>query len=97
MNCLRGFAPRRYPLFKSVSKSAEELAADAVIFAEKRLMSILPGLMTPNIIFVNLPIGPTGVVSVSPVTRQAISARKNDITTAIVVCHHDMPNVMWPR
>ena len=38
--------------------------------------------MPPKMSCVTLPIGPIGVVSVSPVTRQATRARKNDSSTA---------------
>jgi hypothetical protein len=43
-----------------------------------------------------LPIAPTGVVSVSPVTRQATSASANDSATASAVCQYGIPNVRWP-
>ena len=39
---------------------------------------------------------PTGVVSVSPVTRHATSASANDSSTASAVCQYGMPNARWP-
>ena len=42
------------------------------------------------------PIAPTGVVSVSPVTRQATSANANDNSTATAVSQYGMPKVLWP-
>ena len=52
------------------------------MLAAIRLMFVSPGLSVPKMSCVTLPIAPMGVVSVSPVTRQATSARKNEKTTA---------------
>ena len=46
--------------------------------------------------WVILPIAPTGVVSVSPVTRQATRASTNERSTATAVCQYGMPKVTWP-
>ena len=50
-----------------------------------KLTLTLPGLSAPKISCVTLPIAPTGVVSVSPVTRQATSANQNDSATAMAL------------
>src|ERR1035437_9775689 len=92
MNCLRGLAPSRQPLLKSVSKSAAEVAAPAGMFALIRFTFMLPGLSAPNVSGVTLPIAPMGVVSVSPVTRHATSASAKDITTASALCQYGIPN-----
>ena len=43
-----------------------------------------------------LPMAPTGVMSVSPVARQATMARKKDMTTARMPIHQWMPkNQIW--
>ena len=47
--------------------------------------------------WVIFPIAPTGVVSVSPVTRHATSASANESSTATTVCQYGMPRVWWPR
>ncbi len=39
---------------------------------------------------------PTGVVSVSPVTRQATSASAKERSTATAVSQYGMPKVTWP-
>ena len=69
-----------------MSRSALLPAVAAVMFALMRLTFMSPGLSTPNASWVILPIAPTGVVSVSPVTRQATSASANESSTAIAVC-----------
>ena len=46
-NCLRGFAPSRWPHLRPVSRSAEEMAALEVMFALMRLMFMFPGLRAP--------------------------------------------------
>ena len=51
---------------------------------------MLPGLSAPKVSWVTLPMAPVGVVSVSPVTRQATSARKNDRRTASTLCQTGM-------
>ena len=71
---------------RSVSRSALLPAAAAVMLALMRLMFMWPGLSAPNVSWVILPIAPTGVVSVSPVTRQATRARANESATATAVC-----------
>ena len=81
---------------RSVSRSALLLAAAAVTFALIRFTVMLPGLRTPNVSCVIFPIAPTGVVSVSPVTRQATRASANESSTATAVCQYGMPNVTWP-
>src|SRR5581483_9529241 len=91
MNCLRGFAPSKYPLLRSVSRSAEEAAALVVMLALIRLTFMFPGLIAPNVSWVTLPIAPMGVVSVSPVTRQATSASPKERTTARTLCQYGMP------
>src|SRR5215813_514174 len=96
INCCRGFAPSRYPLFKSVSRSAADVAAPAVILALIKLTVTLPGLNAPKMSCVTLPIAPTGVVSVSPVTRQATSASQKDSATAIAVSQTGMPKLACP-
>jgi len=60
------------------------------MFALIRFTFMLPGLSAPNVSCATLPMAPVGVVSVSPVTRQATSARKNDMATAITLCHTGM-------
>src|SRR5207249_11587863 len=45
---------------------------------------------------VTLPMAPIGVVSVSPVTRQATSASKKDSATAIALCQTGMPKPACP-
>ena len=42
------------------------------------------------------PIAPTGVVSVSPVTRHATSASANERSTATAVCQYGIPRMTWP-
>src|SRR5207302_5384542 len=61
-----------------------------------KLTLTLPGLSAPKVSCVTLPIAPTGVVSVSPVTRQATSASQNDSITAIVLCQTGMPKLACP-
>src|SRR5262249_36783100 len=61
------------------------------------LTLILPGLSAPKMSWVTLPIAPTGVVSVSPVTRQPTIATHNDGTTAIAVAQTGMPKLACPR
>src|SRR5277367_1367519 len=63
------------------------------MFAAMRLTLMLPGLSAPKVSCVTLPIGPIGVVSVSPVTRHATIASAKDITTAIALCQYGIPNV----
>ena len=41
MNCFRGFAPKMYPLFKSVNKSAAAPPADDVTPAAIKLMAAM--------------------------------------------------------
>src|SRR5205085_2685617 len=41
---------------------------------------------------VTFPIAPCGVVSVSPVTRQATTESANERRTARALCHNGMPN-----
>jgi hypothetical protein len=90
ISCFRGLAPRRYPLFRSVSRSAEEVADPAVMLAAIRFTFKFPGERAPKVSWVIFPMAPIGVVSVSPVTRQATSARKNDIPTAMTLCQIGM-------
>src|SRR5258707_9111453 len=61
-----------------------------------KLMLTLPGCKAPKISCVTLPIAPTGVVSVSPVTRQATSASQKDSATAIAVSQTGMPKLACP-
>src|SRR5262245_20504048 len=61
-----------------------------------KLTLTLPGLSAPKMSWVTLPIAPTGVVSVSPVTRQATSASKKDSATAITLCQTGMPKLACP-
>src|SRR3979409_1600006 len=61
-----------------------------------KLTLTLPGLSAPKMSCVTLPMGPTGVVSVSPVTRQATSASQNDSATAIAVSQTAMPKLACP-
>src|ERR1700747_2533480 len=61
-----------------------------------KLTLMLPGLSAPKMIWVTLPIAPIGVVSVSPVTRQATSASQKDNTTAIAVSQTGMPKLACP-
>ena len=82
---------------RSVSRSADEVAAPAVMLAAMMLVFMLPGANTPKVSWVILPIGPTGVVSVSPVTRQATSAMGKLMTTASVLCQYGMPKVACAR
>ena len=81
---------------RSVSRSALLAAAAAVTLADIRFTLTLPGLSAPNVSWVILPMAPTGVVSVSPVTRHATSASANDSSTASAVCQYGMPNARWP-
>ena len=92
-NCLRGFAPSRYPLLRSVRRSAADAAAPAVMLALMRLTFMFPGLRPPKISCVTLPIAPIGVVSVSPVIRQATRAKANVSTTATALCQRGMPKL----
>ena len=62
-----------------------------------RLTSMLPGLIAPNVSCVTLPMAPMGVVSVSPVTRQATTASRKERSTANVLCHQGMPKVRSAR
>ena len=55
------------------------------------VVSRSPGLMAPNVSCVILPIAPIGVVSVSPVARQATIARKNVRNTATNPMIQDVP------
>src|SRR5882724_805823 len=82
MNCLRGLAPSRYPLLRSVSRSAELLAELAATEADIKLWVMFFGDRTANSNCMTLPIAPMGVVSVSPVARQAAMQRTNDMTAA---------------
>src|SRR5262249_10403282 len=61
-----------------------------------KLTLTLPGLSRPKISWVTLPIAPTGVVSVSPVTRQATSASQKDNATAIALSQTGMPKLACP-
>src|SRR5207244_801554 len=61
-----------------------------------KLTLMLPGLSAPKMSWVTLPIAPTGVVSVSPVTRQATSASQKDSATAITLCQTGMPKLACP-
>src|SRR5438034_11830635 len=61
-----------------------------------KLTLMLPGLSAPKMSWVTLPIAPTGVVSVSPVTRQATSASQKDSATAITVSQTGMPKLACP-
>src|SRR5262249_37282455 len=61
-----------------------------------KLTLMLPGLSAPKVICVTLPIAPTGVVSVSPVTRQATSASQKDSTTATAACQTGIPKLACP-
>src|SRR5262249_52730867 len=61
-----------------------------------KLTLTLPGLIAPKISWVTLPIAPTGVVSVSPVTRQATSASQKDSATAMAVSQTGMPKPACP-
>src|SRR5438874_6888574 len=61
-----------------------------------KLTLTLPGCNAPKISWVTLPIAPTGVVSVSPVTRQATSASQKDRATAITVSQTGMPKLACP-
>src|SRR5216683_931263 len=61
-----------------------------------KLTLTLPGLSAPKMSWVTLPIAPTGVVSVSPVTRQATSASQKDSATAIAVSQTGMPKLACP-
>ena len=79
-----------------MSRSALLLAAAAVTLALIRFTLTFLGCKTPKTSCVILPIAPTGVVSVSPVTRQATSARTNESSTATAVCQYGMPKVRWP-
>src|SRR5436190_1725791 len=79
----------------SVSRSAADVAAPAVMLALIRLMLTLPGLSAPKASWVTLPMAPTGVVSVSPVTRQATSASRNDSATATTLCQTGMAKLAW--
>src|SRR5207249_11606107 len=61
-----------------------------------KLPFMLPGPSAPQLSWVTLPIAPTGVVSVSPVTRQATSASQKDSATAIAVSQTGMPKLACP-
>src|SRR5256885_16366514 len=61
-----------------------------------RLTLTLPGLSAPKMSCVTLPIAPTGVVSVSPVTRQATSASQKDSATATALSQTAMPKLACP-
>src|SRR5262245_13864120 len=61
-----------------------------------KLTLTLQGLSAPNTSCVTFPIAPTGVVSVSPVTRQATSASQKDSATAIALSQTAMPKVACP-
>jgi len=61
-----------------------------------KLTLTLPGLSAPKMSWVTLPIAPMGVVSVSPVTRQATSASQKDSATAIAVSQTGMPKLACP-
>src|SRR5262249_39065915 len=61
-----------------------------------KLTLTLPGLSAPKVSCVTFPIAPTGVVSVSPVTRQATSASKKDSATAMTLCQTGMPKLACP-
>src|SRR5262249_49600356 len=95
-NCCRGWAPSKYPLFKSPSRSAAEVAAPAVMLALIKLTLTLPGLSPPKMSCVTLPMASTGVVSVSPVTLQATSASTKDKATARMLCQTGMPKLTCP-
>src|ERR1035441_374032 len=62
------------------------------MFALIRFTFMFPGLSAPKVSCVTLPIALMGVVSVSPVTRHATSARAKDITTATALCQYGIPN-----
>src|SRR5947209_6701504 len=61
-----------------------------------KLTVTLPGLSPPKMSCVTLPIAPTGVVSVSPVTRQATSASQKDSATATTLSQTAMPKLACP-
>jgi hypothetical protein len=65
--------------------SAALPAAAAVTLALMRFTVVLSGLTAPRMSWVILPMAPTGVVSVSPVTRQATSASAKESSTASAV------------
>src|SRR5271169_4768308 len=66
------------------------------MFALIKLILTLPGCNAPKMSCVTLPIAPTGVVSVSPVTRQATRASQKDSATAITVSQTGMPKLACP-
>ena len=72
---------------RSVRRSAEDDAELAATPADIRLWVTFPGEITAKRSCITLPIAPTGVVSVSPVARQATIERMNDIPTAIRPAH----------
>src|ERR1051326_9012643 len=59
-------------------------------------MLTLPGLIAPKTSWVTLPMAPTGVVSVSPVTRQATSASQKASITATTLCQTGMAKLTCP-
>src|SRR5436189_1919344 len=61
-----------------------------------KLALMLPGLSASKVSCVTLAIAPTGVVSVSPVTRQATSASQKDSATAIALSQTAMPKLACP-
>src|SRR5262245_31664686 len=68
------------------------MALLAAMPADARFGTILPGWNTANINCITLPIAPTGVVSVSPVARQATSERTKAIAMAIKPAHQEISN-----
>ena len=86
------------PVFMSWSRSPHWLAAPPVTLAAMRLAAALPGEITPNMSWVTLPMGPTGVTPVSPETRPATMASRKVSSTPRMAVHHTMPNrVIWVR
>ena len=74
-----------------MSRSAEDAAAPAVTLAVMRLVTMFDGASPPKVSCVILPIAPMGVMSDSPVARQATMARKNVISTATIPIQSEVP------
>ena len=95
-NCLLGDAPSIEPHLKSCIRSAHWLAAPPVTFAAMRFAATLLGTSMAKTSWVTLPIGPTGVMFVSPETRDPTIASANDMSTPRVAAHQMISNsAIW--
>jgi hypothetical protein len=96
-NWCRGLLPSTYPPLRSVSRSAECMAAPAVTEAVMRFVWMLPAARPPYMNWVIFPSAPMGVMLVSPVARPATMLNRADMITARRPIHQAMSNSAQAR